>query len=66
MFCPEIRFTGAAVSQLPDTFTLAVVVPEQPTPPCVTATVPIDPLLFTVAAACAEQLPLNAIGTCVP
>src|ERR1039458_7446630 len=66
MFCPAIRFTGAAVSQVPATFTLAVVVPEQPTPPCVTLIVPIDPLLFTLAAACAVQLPLNINGTCVP
>ena len=72
MFCPPTRFTGAAVSHVPATFTLAVVVPEQPTPPCVTLTVPIDPmapldpLLFTLAVACAVQLPLNCSGTCVP
>src|ERR1035441_8068533 len=66
MFCPPIKFRGAAVSHVPATFTLAVVVPEQPTPPCATVTVPMLPLLFTLAAACAVQLPLNFSGTCAP
>ena len=66
MLCPEIRFTGAAVSHVPATFTVAVVVPEHPTPPCVTVTAPIAPALVTLAVACAVQLPLNVNGTCVP
>ncbi len=45
--CPPIRFTGAAVSHVPAAFTLAVVVAEQPTPPCVTVTPAIDPFAFT-------------------
>ena len=62
-------FTAAAVSQVPAALTLAVVVPEQPTPPAVTAIDPIDPtvpMLFTLAVAVAVQLPLNFKGTCVP
>jgi hypothetical protein len=66
MFCPAIRFTGAAVSHAPAAFTLAAVVPEHPTPPDVTAIVPIEPLLFTLAVAVAVQLPLNVSGTCAP
>src|SRR5580698_1445974 len=66
MFCPLTRFTGAAVSHVPATFTLAVVVPEQPTPPKVTAIVPIDPFVFTTAFACAVQPPLKASGAVVP
>src|SRR5208282_2329693 len=66
IFCPEIRFTGAAVSHVPAAFRLAVVVAEQPTPPCVTVTLAIDPFAFTAAVACAVQLPLNATGTLVP
>src|SRR5579875_2729367 len=66
MFCPPIRFTGAAVSHVPAAFTLAVVVDEQPTPPWVTVTAPIEPLLFTAATACAVQLPLNFSGTVAP
>ena len=66
IFCPPIKFTGAAVSHVPAAFRLAVVVAEQPTPPCVTVTLAIDPSLFTAAVACAVQLPLNATGTLVP
>ena len=66
IFCPPIKFTGAAVSHVPAAFTLAVVVAEQPTPPCVTVTLAIDPFAFTAAVACAVQLPLNATGTLVP
>jgi hypothetical protein len=45
---------------------LAVVVDEQPEPPCVTLMALIDPFVFTVAFACAVQLPLNVTGTVVP
>ncbi len=66
IFWPAIRFTGAAVSHVPAAFKLAVVVPEQPAPPGVMVTVPIDPLLFTLAEPCAVQLPLKANGIRVP
>ena len=47
----SVRRSGsprAAVSHVPAALTLAVVVDEHPTPPCVTVTVPIAPLLFTL------------------
>ena len=66
IFCPPIRFTGAAVSHVPAVFRLAVVVAEQPTPPCVTVTPEIAPFALTCAVASAVHDPLNATGTLAP